>query len=101
MLEENTCYELTQRQKEVLALLRKGLTNQEICKALNISPNTVKVHLANIYKILEVTNRTEAVSILSSKTSSKSTVQLLFLGLEKLISNENAQIGRASCRERV
>lgn len=29
MLEETTCYELTQRQKEVLALLRKGLTNQE------------------------------------------------------------------------
>lgn len=41
MQEENTCYELTHRQKEVLALLRKGLTNQEICKALNISPNTV------------------------------------------------------------
>ena len=90
MLEENTCYELTQRQKEVLALLRKGLTNQEICKALNISPNTVKVHLANIYKILEVTNRTEAVSVLTYKASSKSTVQLLFFGLEKLKSNESA-----------
>ena len=66
MLEKTNCYELTQRQKEVFALLRKGLTNQEICKALNISPNTVKVHLAKIYKILEVTNRTEAVSVLIS-----------------------------------
>ena len=42
--------------------MRKGLTNNEICKTLNISANTVKAHLANIYKILEVTNRTEAVS---------------------------------------
>lgn len=54
---------LTSRQKEILSLLRKGLTNVEICKALNISANTVKVHLANIYRILEVTNRTEAVSM--------------------------------------
>ena len=53
---------LTSRQKEILSLLRKGLTNAEICRTLNISENTVKVHLANIYKILEVTNRTEAVS---------------------------------------
>ena len=53
---------LTSRQKEILSLLRKGLTNSEICSTLNISTNTVKVHLANIYKTLEVTNRTEAVS---------------------------------------
>ena len=62
MFEQNTKPELTVRQKEVLALLRKGLTNIEICRTLGISANTVKVHLANIYKILEVTNRTEAVS---------------------------------------
>jgi len=58
---------LTSRQEEVLSLVRKGLTNGEICRALNISENTVKVHLANIYKILEVTNRTEAVSANPSK----------------------------------
>ncbi|MBQ3779937.1 MAG: winged helix-turn-helix transcriptional regulator [Fibrobacter sp.] len=62
MFETNNLQELTSRQKEILSLLRKGLTNNEICKTLNISPNTVKAHLANIYKILEVTNRTEAVS---------------------------------------
>lgn len=65
--------ELTDRQKEILNLLRKGLTNSEICFALNISANTVKVHLANIYKILEVTNRTEAVSVtMDSMDSSES-----------------------------
>lgn len=62
MFENNKLQELTARQKEILALLQKGLTNNEICKTLGISANTVKVHLANIFKILEVTNRTEAVS---------------------------------------
>ncbi|SHK61616.1 regulatory protein, luxR family [Fibrobacter sp. UWB12] len=62
MFENKKMQELTPRQREILTLLRKGLTNNEICKTLNISANTVKVHLANIYKILEVTNRTEAVS---------------------------------------
>lgn len=62
MFEQNKQSELTARQKEILSLLRKGLTNNEICKTLNISANTVKAHLANIYKILEVTNRTEAAS---------------------------------------
>jgi len=46
----------------VLSLLKRGYTNNEICKALNISSNTVKVHLAKIYKLLNVANRTEAAS---------------------------------------
>ena len=62
MFERNSQPELTSRQKEILSLLRKGLTNNEICKTLKISTNTVKAHLAKIYKILEVTNRTEAVT---------------------------------------
>ena len=49
MFEQNHQQELTARQKEILSLLRKGLTNNEICKTLNISANTVKAHLANIY----------------------------------------------------
>lgn len=53
----------TARQKQILSLVRKGLTNVEICKALNISANTVKVHLAKIYKIMDVSNRTEAASL--------------------------------------
>lgn len=67
--------ELTSRQKEILSLLRKGLTNSEICFALNISTNTVKVHLANIYKILEVTNRTEAVSVTLDSQESQDSQQ--------------------------
>lgn len=62
MLERTKKQELTNRQLEVLSLLRKGLTNGEICRILNISENTVKIHLANIYRILEVSNRTEAAA---------------------------------------
>ena len=62
MVEDKRNGMLTQRQNEILTLVRRGLTNNEICKALNISANTVKVHLANIYKVLDVTNRTEAIS---------------------------------------
>lgn len=55
--------ELSNRQIEVLTLLRRGLTNGEICRTLNISENTAKTHIANIYRILEVTNRAEAAAI--------------------------------------
>ena len=72
MAEPGKC--LTSRQKEILSLLRRGLTNAEICKALNISANTVKVHLANIYKILDVTNRTEAVSVDIEESNENSAV---------------------------
>ncbi len=59
---------LTERQTEIMLLVRKGLTNQDICSVLGISANTVKVHLANIYKTLDVANRTEAVTVFSETT---------------------------------
>ena len=79
MFEQEKIQELSSRQKEIFSLLRKGLTNNEICKTLNISPNTVKVHLANIYRILEVSNRTEAVSTsMPAQNESKKDVTIVF-----------------------
>jgi len=52
---------LTQRQREVLALLARGLPNKLIARELGLSEGTVKVHLLSIFRALEVSNRTEAV----------------------------------------
>lgn len=52
---------LTGRQREVLALLARGLPNKLIARQLGLSESTVKVHLLAIYRVLTVRNRTEAV----------------------------------------
>lgn len=51
---------LTRRELEVLKLLSVGMYNKEIAEKLNISERTVKNHVSNIFKKLEVTDRTQA-----------------------------------------
>jgi DNA-binding NarL/FixJ family response regulator len=53
---------LTPRQRAVVGLLAKGLTNKEIADVLGIRSGTVKVHVAAILETLDVSNRTEAVA---------------------------------------
>lgn len=52
---------LTPKEKEVLALVAKGASNQEIADKMCVRDVTVKTHLNNIFKKLKVTNRTQAV----------------------------------------
>ena len=51
---------LTTREVEILDLLCRGTQNKIIAHRLNLSENTVKAHVRNIYKNLRVKNRTEA-----------------------------------------
>jgi two-component system NarL family response regulator len=51
---------LTNREKEILQTLANGASNKEIANALNISEHTVKIHLKNILKKLQVNNRIQA-----------------------------------------
>jgi DNA-binding NarL/FixJ family response regulator len=51
---------LTARQRMVLALLLRGHPNKLICRALALREGTVKTHIANIFRSLDVRNRTEA-----------------------------------------
>lgn len=53
--------DLTQRERELLALMTEGLNNQEIGERLAIAVPTVKFHITNILAKLQVDNRTEAV----------------------------------------
>lgn len=52
---------LTLREMEVLQLIAKGLSNQEIAHRLYLSEKTVKNHLTNIFRKIDVADRTQAV----------------------------------------
>ena len=52
---------LTEREKEVLSLVAKGKSNQEIAETLFVRDVTVKTHLNTIFKKLKVKSRTQAV----------------------------------------
>ena len=56
-------FHLTGREREVLAMMIKGLTNVEIADRLNISYSTAKKHVSNILAKLQTTSRTQAVAI--------------------------------------
>lgn len=54
-------YQLTERQMEVLALMRDGYANREIGRILHISENTVKTHLKVLFQALAASSRLECV----------------------------------------
>jgi DNA-binding NarL/FixJ family response regulator len=51
---------LTKREREILALVAEGHSNRQLARMLWVTEQTVKFHLSNIYRKLDVTNRTEA-----------------------------------------
>ena len=55
--------ELTEREREVLALLVKGMSNKEIAKQLHRSPFTVRHHVSQLIKRLGAANRAEVAAI--------------------------------------
>jgi DNA-binding NarL/FixJ family response regulator len=51
---------LSSREREVLELLLEGLPNKLIARRLDISEKTVKTHLTNVFRAIDVTDRTQA-----------------------------------------
>jgi NarL family two-component system response regulator LiaR len=56
-------FDLTEREREVLALMIEGLNNTQIAAKLSISPSTIKSHVSNILSKLGVSSRTEAATL--------------------------------------
>jgi HD-GYP domain-containing protein (c-di-GMP phosphodiesterase class II) len=57
---QTTAVHLTDREREVLVHLARGLTNKEIARVLSISPRTAGTHVENLYRKLEVSTRAAA-----------------------------------------
>ena len=55
--------DLTEREREVLALMIEGLNNVQIAGRMTVSPSTIKSHVSNILSKLGVASRTEAVTL--------------------------------------
>jgi DNA-binding NarL/FixJ family response regulator len=62
---------LTERQREVLALLVQGKSNKIICRELQLAEPTVKNHITAILKALKVSSRTEAIVAVGARTQSR------------------------------
>src|SRR5688572_17793793 len=58
----NDLNSLTNREKEILELLSRGMMYKEIALALNLANDTIRKHVYHIYEKLHVTNRVEAVN---------------------------------------
>ncbi|RPI32320.1 MAG: DNA-binding response regulator, partial [Chloroflexota bacterium] len=56
-------YDLTERERVVLALMVEGLNNTQIAARLVVSPSTIKTHVSNILSKLGVASRSEAVAM--------------------------------------
>ncbi len=64
--------QLTPKQNEVMAELAQGYSNKEIAKRMNLSDETVRGHLAEIFKRLGVQNRTQATKYYLLKSHAQS-----------------------------
>lgn len=62
MEKPNKYQKLTEREREVLQLVAKGISNKQIAERITISENTVKKHLRNILHKLQLKNRVEIIS---------------------------------------
>ena len=59
--------ELSERQRDILISISRGLTDADIATQLNLSPYSVREHITTIFKKLDAANKAEAVAIATRK----------------------------------
>ena len=64
---ENVLAMLTDRERQIMALVSEGLSNKEIGRRLKIADGTIKVHLHHVYQKLEISNRTVLAALAISR----------------------------------
>ncbi len=67
-LQADPVFQLTKREKALLIALSRGLTNKALAAEFDISVNTVKFHLGNLFEKLGVRNRAQAIAYFYSST---------------------------------
>lgn len=70
-LRQDPIESLSPRERVLLEALSKGLTNRELAKELEISENTVKFHLSNLFEKLSVKNRAQAIAFFYANRASR------------------------------
>jgi two-component system nitrate/nitrite response regulator NarP len=70
-LQQDPIEQLSRRERSLLEALSKGLTNRELAKEFDISTNTVKFHLSNLFEKLSVKNRTQAIAFYYANRASR------------------------------
>jgi two-component system, NarL family, nitrate/nitrite response regulator NarL len=74
---ENLLTVLTDRERQIMALVSQGLSNKEIGRRLNLADGTIKVHLHHVYQKLEISNRTVLAGLAMSHNDSASALPKL------------------------
>jgi two-component system nitrate/nitrite response regulator NarP len=73
-LKQDPIDSLSPRERTLLEALSKGLTNRELARDLEISENTVKFHLSNLFEKLSVRNRAQAIAFFYATRASRGEV---------------------------
>ena len=80
----------TRRERQVLALVRRGFSNREIADAMYLSESTVKSHLSSAFRKLGVTSRTEAAALLSDPNELE---RIVGASVRQLVTGPEARAG--------
>jgi two-component system nitrate/nitrite response regulator NarP len=73
-LQQDPIEQLSPRERTLLEALSRGLTNRELAREFDISANTVKFHLSNLFEKLSVKNRAQAIAFYYANRASRGEV---------------------------